>query len=379
MHWLTKHKVVIGINLLLFSLILLVSFIWEFGPLRVEGVDSERLIHYTIHIILLPLLIIYLPLKLIRQRSNSGKKAYFAGLILCVLAGLASATYTHTVSVPGSFLFKIEGGTKQVTDPDYDHSGENNSYMAFTISTSIKGYDKPLGPAYFYVEAFLHSIFYCFYMLCYLQAYGIMHKHKLKEKLKQQQLDVLQYQLNPHFLFNSLNSIRGMLYEDVSEAKKLLLEFRQLFKHHFDNKQHCIALKQELLLCRHYLKLEKVRFEERLNVDLKVPSECEIMLVPSMSIFTLIENAIKHGIGQIPSGGTIAISVAKQDKKLSITVSNPINKTARQADGTRTGLANLEARLALLYRDNFTINSERSDDQFSVELQIPLKKDKTGE
>jgi LytS/YehU family sensor histidine kinase len=212
-----------------------------------------------------------------------------------------------------------------------------------------------------------------------LQAFGILHKHKLKEQLKQQQLDVLQYQLNPHFLFNSLNSIRGMLYEDVSEAKKLLLEFRQLFKHHFDNKRHCIALKQEILLCRHYLKLEKVRFEERLNVDISVPDACEAMLVPSMSIFTLIENAIKHGIAQIPQGGTIAISVHQQAKKLCISVCNPINLSARQADGTRTGLTNLESRLALLYRDNFTINSERTNDQFRVELQIPIKKDKSGE
>lgn len=379
MHWLAKYKVAIGVNLLLFSLILLISFAWQSAPLRIEGIDTARLLHYSVHIIIIPIIFIYLPLKYIRQKYSSGKKAYLAGLVLCVLAGLISATYTHTISVPGSFLFKIEGGTKQVDDPDYVQGSDTNSYMALTITTSVSGYDKPPGPLYFYVEAFLHSILYCLYMLCYLQAFGILHKHKLKEQLKQQQLDVLQYQLNPHFLFNSLNSIRGMLYEDVGEAKKLLLEFRQLFKHHFDNKRHCIALKQEILLCRHYLKLEKVRFEERLNVDISVSEACEAMLVPSMSIFTLIENAIKHGIAQIPQGGTIAISVHQQAKKLCISVSNPINLNARQADGTRTGLTNLESRLALLYRDNFTINSERTNDQFRVELQIPIKKDKSGE
>lgn len=379
MYWLAKYKFAIGINLLLFIFILLISLTWQFGPLAIEGINLARLTHYSVHIIVIPIICIYLPLKLLKQRFNSGKKAYLAGLLLCVCAGVISATYTHTLSVPGSFLFKIEGGTKQVDDPDYVHGSDTNSYMIFSITTSVEGYDKPLGPAYFYVESFLHSLFYCVYMLCYLQAFGILHKHKLKTQLKQQQLDVLQYQLNPHFLFNSLNSIRGMLYEDVTEAKKLLLEFRQLFKHHFDNKRHCIALKQELLLCRHYLKLEKVRFEERLTLNMSVPKECECLLVPSMSIFTLIENAIKHGIGQLPQGGCISIEVQQQGKKLCIIVSNPINLDARHADGTRTGLTNLEARLALLYQDNFSINCERTTDQFSVELQIPIKKDKSSE
>lgn len=379
MHWIAKYKLAIGINLLLFSFILLISISWQFGPLGIEDVNIARLTHYSVHIIALPILCIYLPLRYIKQRFNSGKKAYLAGLVLSVFAGVVSATYTHTISVPGSFLFKVEGGTKQVDDPDYVHGSDTNSYVSLIITTNMKGYDKPLGPAYFYVESFLHSLFYCVYMLCYLQAFGILHKHKLKTQLKQQQLDVLQYQLNPHFLFNSLNSIRGMLYEDVNEAKKLLLEFRQLFKHHFDNKKHCIALQQELLLCRHYLQLEKVRFEERLNLNISVPKECESLLVPSMSIFTLIENAIKHGIGQLPQGGCINIHVNQQGKKLCIVISNPINISARHADGTRTGLTNLEARLALLYRDNFSINCERTTDQFSVELQIPVKKDKSSE
>ena len=124
-------------------------------------------------------------------------------------------------------------------------------------------------------------------MLSYLQVVGLIHKRKLKSQLKQQQLDALQYQLNPHFLFNSLNSIRGMLYEDVSEAKKLLGEFRLLFKHLFNNKQHCITVAEETLMCRHYLKLEAVRFEERLTVNWSIPENLKSYLVPSMSIFTL--------------------------------------------------------------------------------------------
>lgn len=374
-----KYKIAVAVNLILFTLILFLSIDWRLAPLRIEGINDTRLIHYTSHIIFIPLLCLYLPLKLLKKRYQSAKKAYLVGLLLSLMTGCVSASYTHLISEPGSFLFKIEGGVINTDDPRYDPNDPNDSYFTIMISTGVDGYETPMRDEYFFVEAFLHSLFYCFYMLCFLQAYGIFHKRELKQKLKQQQLDVLQYQLNPHFLFNSLNSIRGMLYEDIDEAKKLLMEFRQLFKHHFDNKRHCISLQHEMILCQHYLKLEKVRFEERLRISIAIPNELQVMLVPSMSVFTLIENAIKHGIAQIPKGGTIEIKARKENKELVINVDNPINADAKQADGTRTGLTNLESRLALLYQDHFTINCERSENLFAVELRVPLKKDRSSE
>ena len=374
MAWLQKYKSLLLVNFAILAFILLISIIWELAPLRIEGFNTSRFLHYSAHMIAIPLLTIYLPLRLIKKHFSGSKKAYLFGLLFSLFAGIASATYTHFISTPGSFLLKIEGGEISKSDPDYDPTNETNNYLTLFITNSTAGYDKPPRKGYFYVEAFLHSLLYCIYMLSYLQVFGILNKRKLKIKLKQQQLDTLQYQLNPHFLFNSLNSIRGMLYEDVDEAKRLLQEFRLLFKHHFDNKKHCVSLAQEVLMCRHYLKLETVRFEERLKVNWFISDDLNSFLVPSMGIFTLIENAIKHGIAQMPNGGKIDISVTKERKKLDIVVTNTINVNARQADGTRTGLSNLESRLALLYQGNFSLNTERTPQLFEEELAVPVKK-----
>jgi hypothetical protein len=373
-HFLLKHRIVIAVNVLIFGLIVITSLQWKQSPVGLEGINLLRLAHLSAHIILIPFFTLYLPLKLLKSRYSSTKKAYLYGLLLCVCSGLISAAYTHSISTPGSFLIKLDGGVYPQSDPRYNANDPKDSYINITISTDVEGYTKPTNDHYFFVEAFLHFLFYCCYMLSYLQVVGLLHKRKLKSQLKQQQLDALQYQLNPHFLFNSLNSIRGMLYEDVSEAKKLLGEFRQLFKHLFNNKKHCITVNEEILLCRHYLQLEAVRFEERLTVNWSIADNLNGYLVPSMSVFTLIENAIKHGIANITHSGSIDISISEQSKKLVIVISNSLNIDARQADGTRTGLSNLETRLGLLYQDNFSLNTERSNDRFIVELVVPLKK-----
>ena len=374
MYWLLKYRVGLAVNFLIFGLIFIISLQWKQSPFGLDGIDLMRLAHLSAHIILIPFFTLYLPLKLIKSRQSSTKKAYLYGLLLCVFTGFISATYTHSISSPGSFLVKLDGGLIPQSDPQYDEKTPDKSYIAVKFRTHVTSLTKPTSEHYFFVEAFLHFLFYCCYMLSYLQVVGLLHKRKLKLQFKQQQLDALQYQLNPHFLFNSLNSIRGMLYEDVSEAKKLLGEFRQLFKHLFNNKQHCITVSEEVQLCRHYLKLEAVRFEERLTVNWSIADNLNDYLVPSMSLFTLIENAIKHGIANIVSNGSIDISISEQAKQLVIVISNSLNVDARQADGTRTGLTNLETRLGLLYQDNFSLNTERTNDRFIVELIVPLKK-----
>ena len=182
-----KYKIAVAVNLILFTLILFLSIDWRLAPLRIEGINDTRLIHYTSHIIFIPLLCLYLPLKLLKKRYQSAKKAYLVGLLLSLMTGCVSASYTHLISEPGSFLFKIEGGVINTDDPRYDPNDPNDSYFTIMISTGVDGYETPMRDEYFFVEAFLHSLFYCFYMLCFLQAYGIFHKRELKQKLKQQQ------------------------------------------------------------------------------------------------------------------------------------------------------------------------------------------------
>lgn len=361
-----QNRILVAVQAALLVLILIASLNIAVGPLRLEGIRWHTLLNFSFHIILLPLLIIYLPLSKLKQANVSTTEVYLKGLSYGLAAGLLSAVYTHTISYPGSFLFQIHSN-EVLTDV-----GQNSVEFGISLSTNFAGYTKNTGLPMFFAEVFLFSLFYWLYVLLYLQAFALLRKRKLKKQLKQQQLDILRYQLNPHFLFNSLNSIRGMLYEDVNEARFLLAEFRSLFQHHFENKSHLIDVSEEVALCNHYLKLEQVRFEERMQLKWQIDEVCEGAKLPSMSLFTLIENAVKHGIAQLIYGGCVEVSINKRGRELVISVINPINPNA-QADGTKTGLSNLDNRLTLLYENDFTLSCEKGAEQFKVELTVPFK------
>ncbi len=363
---LAKYRFAILIHGIIFGLILLLSVDIATSPLRIEALNLIKISHFSYHLLILPLLLVYWPIHKLKQRGEKTKNIYLIALLLSIAAGVASATYTHTISNPGGFLFQIRGGES------IDEQGNPSTSFYINLSTSVDGYDYDTGWPMYFAECFLHALYYMFYSLMYLQFYALSRKRKLRYQLKQQQLDILGHQLNPHFLFNSLNSIRGMLFEDSNEAKVLLHEFRNLFKSHFANKEHKIALKNEVELCQRYLKLEHVRFEERLKVNWLVDSHLGNTLVPSMSLFTLIENAIKHGIGQLISGGKIKVQITTHQKELILRVTNPTPESSK-ADGTKTGLANLDTRLRLLYNSDYQLQTKRKYSQYEVTLIVPLQ------
>lgn len=281
-----------------------------------------------------------------------------------------SATYTHTVTEPGTFLLQIKN---EKTMDDHDSTAV---HIGFQSPSPNSGYDKKTGIGIFLAETFVHSLFYCLWALSFLQFVAYSHKKRLFKQLKKQQLDILTYQLNPHFLFNALNSIRGMLFEDKVEAKKLLKQFRALFHHHFENKQHQLELQQEIELCKHYLKLEKVRFEERLELQWLVDQKALNAKIPTMSLFTFLENAIKHGIAPIIHGGCITIRARIYRGKLTLEVIHPI-KPDFTADGTKTGLTNLQKRLDLIFDKNYKLKfGLTADNNYHVSLVLPYTFDK---
>ena len=384
-----QHRVLICVQV---SLTLLLALSTIGIPESLKDLDTSACVsflHHFVQVVLLPCLLIYLPLNLLLyKKKNSRKRIYLLSLAFGFLAGLGSATYTHTVSSPGSFLLKlhVEKTPKEPTtssaqdlannEPsehlvNQEENEETSVSFGIHLNGSAKGYETSTGIGIFFAEMFVHGLFYCLLALVLLQYQALRHKHQLKKQLKKQQLDILTYQLNPHFLFNSLNSIRGMLYEDTDEAKKLLRQFRALFKHHFENKQHLQTLEKEIELCQLYLELEKVRFEERLVLVWLVDQKALNAILPTMSLFTFIENAIKHGITPLIYGGKVTIRARVYRGKLTIEVTNPI-KPGHQADGTKTGLANLSQRLDLIYGKNSKLSSHVIDDtHYQVSLVIP--------
>ncbi|PAJ72656.1 hypothetical protein CJF42_20015 [Pseudoalteromonas sp. NBT06-2] len=339
-------------------------------PFVFEQSTLNAFLHNCSLLVLLPLIFVYTPLKYIQYKKRSTKTIYLSAIFCSFITGFASATYTHTISVPGTFLLQIK------TEKTMDDDKNNSVHIGFQSPTPDSGYEKKTGIGIFLAEAFVHSLFYCLWSLSFLQFVAYSHKKRLFKELKKQQLDILTYQLNPHFLFNALNSIRGMLFEDKTEAKKLLQQFRALFHHHFENKQHQLELQQEIELCKHYLKLEKVRFEERLELQWLVDQKALNAKIPTMSLFTFIENAIKHGIAPIINGGCITIRARIYRGKLTLEVINPI-KPGFTADGTKTGLTNLQKRLDLIFDKNYKLKfGLTTDNNYHVSLVLPYNFDK---
>jgi two-component system, LytTR family, sensor kinase len=163
------------------------------------------------------------------------------------------------------------------------------------------------------------------------------------------QLEVLRYQLNPHFLFNALNSIRASVDEDSSRAKEMITQLSEFLRYslvHESAKK--IPLGEELEAVRNYLAIEKIRFEDKLEVTFDVESIAEDFKVPAFLLNPLVENAIKHGLQTSAKPLQIEISAKVFDKKLLLEVSNS-GKLQSDSNGTQIGLKNVRERLEKLF------------------------------
>ena len=165
---------------------------------------------------------------------------------------------------------------------------------------------------------------------------------------RETRLRTLQQQLNPHFLFNCLNSLRGMIDEDRNRARQMVTRLAELLRSSLrQDESNSIPLDEELATVDAYLELESVRFEERLRIRRDIDPAARSALVPPMLVQGLVENALKHGISSLPSGGDLTLRIARAGDLLLIDVLNPGTLSSQSGNGI--GLANARERLRLLY------------------------------
>jgi two-component system, LytTR family, sensor kinase len=201
---------------------------------------------------------------------------------------------------------------------------------------------------------------------------------QLNAKLAQAQLSALRRQIEPHFLFNALNSIAGLIRENKSnEAITMLVSLSDFLRRTLSesNRQE-VALSEELDFVKQYLATQKVRFAERLQLSVDVPVELQDAAIPDLILQPLVENAIKHGIAKRKEGGSVRIAATSQDKQLRISISNdgPSLAPDWEVASTGVGLANVRARLKALYGDaaSFAMNA-RSLGGVEVAITVPLR------
>lgn len=208
-----------------------------------------------------------------------------------------------------------------------------------------------------------------------------------KEALASSQLQALSQQLNPHFLFNMLNNIRALILEDPKRARDALARLADMLRYSLQQDdaklQAKVPLTEELAIADEYVALCKIQFEQRLQYQVQVTEGAKSALVPRLLIQLCIENAIKHGIGQLREGGTIQLDVKAEGNALYLRLFNPCpeqEKARKSSKDTGIGLKNIRERLKLLYGENssnvrFTRRTEGDRCVAEVLIHLPYEEE----
>lgn len=201
---------------------------------------------------------------------------------------------------------------------------------------------------------------------------------RLNDELSRAQLAALRRQLEPHFMFNTLHAIAGLVREHRDEAAvSMIVGLSEFLRRAAEDSHRAqVTLGEEVEYLQRYLDIQKVRFGERLQVTVDIPAELLGAQVPNLLLQPLVENAIKHGISQRVAGGTVRVAGARQNGKLCLSVYNdgPRAPVDGEATPTGVGLANLRTRLQILHGDQSELQLRRADTGgVEVVVALPLR------
>jgi signal transduction histidine kinase len=187
------------------------------------------------------------------------------------------------------------------------------------------------------------------------------------------ELKALRAQIDPHFLFNSLNSIAALIALDPEKARGMTVELADFFRSSVAaGRQDLVPISEELKLVQAYLNIEQARYGKRLGVSLQAPDSLQDVLVPPLLLQPLIENAIKHGISHLLEGGNISITVMSDAGRIRISVKNPSDPDRTQSSkGTGFGLASVKDRIRAVSSDQGSLTIERKTTTFEAIVSLP--------
>ena len=224
---------------------------------------------------------------------------------------------------------------------------------------------------------FLYSIIALIYYL-------VMYYHDLQEKYQNEiqlnetiiesELNLLKSQINPHFLFNSLNSISSLTISDGEKAREMIIKLSDFLRHTVskDNNRFT-TLGKEIENVKRYLEIEKIRFGKKLQFEFNLEGECNEVAIPVMILQPLYENAVKHGVYESTSTVSIKTNCQMREDHLQISIVNNYDSDAAARKGAGIGLKNINDRLKLIYKNDKLIKTTKSESDFKVELFIPYR------
>jgi two-component system LytT family sensor kinase len=200
---------------------------------------------------------------------------------------------------------------------------------------------------------------------------------RLSEQLSKAQLSVLRHQIEPHFLFNSLNAIAGLVRENRNDdAVSMIAGFSDFLRRILeDSHRQEVPLAEEMDFLQRYLDVQKVRFADRLHLAVDVPQELLVAQVPNLILQPMVENAVKHGIAKRAQGGTIRIRASRLNAMLTLSIFNdgPSLTADWETNGSGIGISNVRTRLQSLYGDSFDLRLQNQGNGVEVSVSMPFR------
>ncbi len=221
------------------------------------------------------------------------------------------------------------------------------------------------------------SLIYFFYHFFRTYKQEEIKNLQLEAAHREYQLNRLRSQMNPHFIFNAMNSIRALIEEDPAKSKKAITQLSNVLRSSLlmDDKK-LIPVQEEISIVKDYLAIEKARYEERLKVNWQLDELKQQRFIPPFILQTLVENAIKHGLSKLAKGGELNIKLECLKNGCNISVSNDGSlkkKNGKDMNSTGYGIASTQKRLELLYDSEASFDLFEKDGKVFAEVFIPEK------
>lgn len=228
----------------------------------------------------------------------------------------------------------------------------------------------------------LNDIIFCViivFILSFIRYYEEFKEEQLKnlsitKQLNDAQLDTLKMQIQPHFLFNSLNTVSAIMEENVESAQTIVSKLSSFLRYSLDyQSQKFVTLAEEINFTKTYLDIELERFSDRLKIDFSIDPKTEQILIPAFLLQPFIENSFKHGVNKFSSVTEIFIRSELKENKLFLSVGNN-GHSSEEYIRFGIGLSNIKNRLETIYNDNFTL-IVRSDSGFINQIALPTSEE----
>lgn len=233
----------------------------------------------------------------------------------------------------------------------------------------------PNGDNYFQLlRCVLLSVAACSLLLMYFR----LRTRVLSHALHDARLQVLRARIRPHFLYNTINAVLGIVRTQPRLAETALEDMADLFRMAMSDEQDLVPLRREVQLCKQYLALEQLRMGDRLSVDWQIQDMPDDAQVPALLLQPLLENSVYHGIEPLMQGGCIHVLLRRNGGRLQILVGNPctLYSDARPHAGNKIALQNIRERLDLLFDAEASYQVTNDNDYYRVEISMPYMKEK---